>query len=99
MNRNLKLVINNSLKNYENKQPFKKGQLLQMKIQAKKIRKVFDNTSALDYINNETKGFIYKRDFGFRYLYERLQEQEAQDKIDKGITGKTVFGGSSGGGY
>ena len=46
-----------------------------------------------------TKVFIFKRNFGYKYLYEQQQKQAEQDLIDKGIVNETVTGGPSGGGY
>ena len=87
------------LKCYELNKPFAKGTVRQIKTQAKKIEKILDNEQALDYINNETKEFIFKRNFGYKYLYEQQQKQAEQDLIDKGIVNETVTGGPSGGGY
>jgi hypothetical protein len=72
------------------------------KIDSAKIKKIkkyailLDKTAALDYINSETKGLYFEREYGFEDIRRRVLAKTQVDVKKQGITGKSVF---NGGGY
>jgi len=80
------------LRNHESGGKFDSGKIKKIKNYAV----LLDKLPALDYINNETKGIYFEREYGFADLKKRVEAASMVSTKKKGISGKSVF---NGGGY